>query len=208
MQQNKLLSEENYQKSKKKIARTALIVLIVGILIGGALIATGIIKSMNLESSTPEGRTVETIQAEIDAIEKELIPLKAQQNKEFKQNGFSEEYYRLDYEISDKNSEISELKMEKSKIDIGYNATKDKIERSKFIPFYMIGAFIIISSCMISGFIFLITKRREMAAFSAQQMMPVVQESAEKMAPTLGNVAKEIAKGVKEGLDENGKEEE
>jgi hypothetical protein len=138
-------------------------------------------------------------------LETELIPLKAQQNAEFKANGFSEEYYRLDYEISKKNSKISDLSMEKSRIESGYNSTKDKIERSKSIPFYMFGAFIIISSCMFSGFIFLISKRREIAAFSAQQMIPVVQESAEKMAPTIGNVAKEIAKGVKEGLssDEN-----
>ena len=201
MQQNKLLTEENYQRSKKKITAVAAIVLIIGLLLGGSLIATGIIRSSNIEPSAPEGRTAEDIQAEITAIQEELIPLKAQQNAEFKANGLSEEYYKLDLQISTKNQKVSELKMEKSKIDIGYNDTKDEIEKAKNVPFYIFGAFIIISSAMISLVIFLIAKRREIAAFSAQQMIPVVQESAEQLAPTMGNVAKEITKGIKEGLD-------
>lgn len=63
----------------------------------------------------------------------------------------------------------------------------------------------------------MITKRREITAFTMQQVMPVAQEGiekmtptmtnaakemAEQMAPTIGNVAKEIAKGIKEGLDD------
>ena len=49
---------------------------------------------------------------------------------------------------------------------------------------------------------FSIAFRREMLAFSAQQVMPVAQEGAVKMAPTAGKVAKEVVKGVKEGLKE------
>lgn len=44
---------------------------------------------------------------------------------------------------------------------------------------------------------------RDIAAFQAQQAMPVAQESIEKMSPTMGNAAKEIAKGVKEGLKDD-----
>ncbi len=43
---------------------------------------------------------------------------------------------------------------------------------------------------------------REINAYMAQQQMPVVKEGAEKLAPTAGKVAKEITKGVKEGIDE------
>ena len=85
----------------------------------------------------------------------------------------------------------------------------------------MFGSFIIIASCMIGGFVFTISKRREMMAFSLQQVMPVAQEGMEKMEPTLskfrsrimknmapayGEMAKEISKGIKEGLAEANKD--
>lgn len=51
--------------------------------------------------------------------------------------------------------------------------------------------------------VFSIAFRREMMAFTAQQTMPVAQEGIEKMAPSAGVAAKEIAKGIKEGLEDN-----
>ena len=87
----------------------------------------------------------------------------------------------------------------------------------------MLGVFICIASCMFSGFIFMVAKRRHILAFSAQQVMPVAQEGIEKVAPTIGKagasiakemapvygeVAKDIAKGIKEGLNEADKENE
>ena len=79
----------------------------------------------------------------------------------------------------------------------------------------MIGGFIIIAACMIAGSIYMTTKQREILAFHTQQVMPVAQEGMEKMAPTIGKtgasiakemapaygeIAKEISKGIKEGL--------
>ena len=69
----------------------------------------------------------------------------------------------------------------------------------------MFGSFIIIASGMISFSVYMISKRRELLAFSAQQVMPVAQEGIEKMAPTIGSavgtMGKELAKGMKEGLE-------
>ena len=59
-------------------------------------------------------------------------------------------------------------------------------------------------------------KRREITAFTAQQVMPVTQEyiekmtpiaqeTIEKMAPSVGKVAKEIAKNIKEGINDEKK---
>ena len=51
--------------------------------------------------------------------------------------------------------------------------------------------------------------KREIAAFKAQQNMPVAQEGIEKMAPTIGNAAGEIAKGVSSSINQgnnNGQE--
>ena len=63
----------------------------------------------------------------------------------------------------------------------------------------------------IGGMILFIAHRREITAYTTQQVMPVAKEtidemtptmskSAEKMAPAAGTVAKEITKGIKEGL--------
>ena len=56
---------------------------------------------------------------------------------------------------------------------------------------------------MIAGAVTMfIAHRREIASFTTQQVMPVAQEGIEKMAPTVGGAAKEIAKGIKEGINE------
>ena len=54
------------------------------------------------------------------------------------------------------------------------------------------------------GAILYIAHQREIQAFTTQQDMPIIKESIEEMTPTTskaaGTVAKEIAKGIKEGL--------
>ena len=201
------LTEENYERGKKKAVTIALIVLVFGLLIGGSLIATGIIKTSQVETTSSTARTKETIQLEIDSLNSELASLKAKKNQELTTNGFSEEYYRLDNEIESKQSKISNLKTEIWKAESGFNSTKDSISKAKYVPLYMFGSFIIIASCMISGSIYLFAKRREITAFTAQQVMPVAQEGIEKMAPTIGDAAESVAqgitKGVKEGLKDS-----
>ena len=46
---------------------------------------------------------------------------------------------------------------------------------------------------------------REISAFTAQQQMPIAKEGIEKISPSVGVAAKEIAKGVKEGLKDEKK---
>ena len=58
------------------------------------------------------------------------------------------------------------------------------------------------------GVTMFIGHRREITAFTVQQTMPVAQEGIEKMAPTVGSAAKEIAKGIKEGINEADNREE
>ena len=63
----------------------------------------------------------------------------------------------------------------------------------------------------VGGMILLIAHRRDITAYTTQQVMPIAKEGieemtptmskvAEKMAPAAGTVAKEVAKGIKEGL--------
>lgn len=44
---------------------------------------------------------------------------------------------------------------------------------------------------------------RQISAYMAQQQMPIAKESIEKIAPSVGVAAKEITKGIKEGLEDD-----
>ena len=49
------------------------------------------------------------------------------------------------------------------------------------------------------------TFTRDIVSYYAQQQMPIAKEGIEKISPSVGVAAKEIAKGVKEGLNDNQK---
>lgn len=225
MEENKYLNERNYQRGKKKVMGLALIVFLLGLTIGGGLIVTGIMKTNSTKSeiTQKEARRTESdikadiadIESKIDAAELEIKSLRNEQQRIFMEDkGFSDRYYEKDAEIIVKENELSKLKNSNSdlkdelwKIQSGYNDTKNSIESSKYIPFYMFGAFIIIASSMMAGSIYMFGKRREIAAFTTQQVMPVAKEGINEMAPTIGNVAGEIAKGIHNGINESDKEE-
>lgn len=169
---------------------------------------------------------LDEVESQIDAIDIEINRLKNEQMKIFKEDmGFSDRYYAKDEEILLKEQERTKLRKSKQKLDSElreiqsnnnsgetdvfegiFNTASDGISKAKYIPLYMFGAFIIISSCMISFAIYMFAKRREITAFTVQQTMPLAQEGIEKMAPTVGNavgtIGKGIAKGIKEGLNE------
>ena len=65
------------------------------------------------------------------------------------------------------------------------------------------GVFICLATGMISFSVFTVSKGREIAAFGAQQQMPIAQEGIDKMSPSLGKAAGSIAKGIKDGLNDD-----
>ena len=225
-EKKELLNEERHQKIKGGIAKVALIIVIVGVLIGGSLIATGVMK-MNAQNAEYEEKygNISDMEKELDDIDAQLVKLKAEQNKEFKANGFSEKYYELDNKISKLNDRKWDLESEINKLENGWG----KSNSVKNVPFFIFGALIIIASCMVGGAVFMFSKRREIRAYMVQDTLPLVEEAAPKfakigtktvkevmpdlkdiakdMAPMYGDVAKEISKGIKEGMSEAGKED-
>lgn len=214
-EKKEFLTEENYKRANKKIKIIAIAILLIGIILGGSLIAVGIVKSSKVETPKVSEKDAANIQAEIDEINDELASLQAQQNKEFDKNGFSEEFYKLENEIKNKTQKVTNLKSKITNDAFGFKDTEAKIKKSKSIPFYMFGGFIIVVSCMMSGSVYMFSKRRELLSYSVQQVMPVAQEGIEKVAPTIGKagatiakemapvygeMAKEISKGIKEGI--------
>ena len=82
---------------------------------------------------------------------------------------------------------------------------------------FAIGSFMSVFSfgiASVGGMCLLVAHRRELTAYSAQQVMPIAKEGIEEMTPTMkkateemapaaGKVAEEVAKGIKKGLDED-----
>ena len=302
-EKKEFLTEENYEKGKKKLKMVAIIVLVMGLLVGGSLITVGILKQSKTNSNYSED-TIKKLQNDIEAekvnletkktgreskrdeplrVEKQNLENKKQEliSKGSKYDNFTKyddgESYSLkiitnvldpsfSYCAFDeyKNNELTKdyclLSSNRDEDSIAINVidsglstnlnycvgdTKNNMyishyctlvsqlnDKSDFnkdfdsydsIPFYMIGGFIIIASCMIASSIYMTTKQREILAFHTQQVMPVAQEGIEKMAPTIGKagasitkemapaygeVAKEISKGIKEGLSKDSIDDE
>lgn len=223
MENKKFLNEETYQKTKKKVIIVAIIVLIVGILIGGSLIATGLKKQNKVNSNYSE-ESKQSLQEKI-TIEKQKLETKKSklESKGIKYDLFAKysdgESYDLkiitqvldpsfDYCAFDeyKNNSLTSTYCSYSQQLADFTDFNKNFDSFGSIPFYMIGGFVILASCMIAGSIYLIAKRREIAAFSAQQIIPVAKEKIDTMAPTIGGamgtIGKELAKGIKDGINE------
>lgn len=248
MENKKYLTEENYERGKKKIKTIALVILVVGFLIGGSLIATGLMKQGKVNSQYSEDNKT-TISQQLETEKQSLISKKSEletkiepvetQIKKLEREpftGFNDAYYERQDKIEELEKSIAtdkksigviddvledadfacsfdgktnsytskycSLNNQLSDISSDFNKEFDSFGS---IPFYMIGGFIIIASCMIAGLIYMFSKRREIAAFTAQQVMPVAKEGIDEMAPTIGNAVGEIAKGIKKGLKDEEK---
>lgn len=169
-------------------------------------------------------KLINDTQKKIDEAEVDLTKLRNEQTKIFEQDrGFSDRYNAKEVEITKKTNEknnlsrqLSEYKLELSRLkNTSYISEFEKIynnsistnnvftNKSKYNSYFLFGGFIIFTSCIFSAFIYLIAKRREIMAFTAQQTIPIAKESMEKMSDTVskvsGDMAREISKGIEEG---------
>ena len=214
-EKEEFLNENRYKKTKSKIIIVALIVFLIGVCLGGFLIGTGIKKHNEVKQKELSKRSEASIESEIDELNSNLATLNAKHNQEFQKNGFSEEYYKIGNEIDKIRKKVTNLENEIRSLKSGYGTVANM---QKYLPFYIFGGFTIFLTLMISGSIYMIAKRREIMAFTAQQVMPVAQEGIEKMAPTvgkagaevmkdvapaMGEIAKEVAKGIKDAKEDD-----
>lgn len=240
MENKELLNEEKYQNTKSKISMIAFIIIGIGVLIGLSLIGTGVYKNMKVNERYSDKniakveKQIEEEKAALVARQKELADKGVTYDRSADYTDGDTYEYKIIYNVLDpsydrckhdeyKNNSTTKkycsLKEELEEISNDFNKSFDSHDS---VPFFMFGAFVMIASCMIGGFVFTISKRREMMAFSMQQVMPVAQEGMEKMEPTIskvgsrmmktmapayGEMAKEISKGIKEGLKEANKDD-
>lgn len=211
------LNEENYQQTKNKITKISLIILIIGLVIGVGLIITGVIIQNNTKKINEErhNEANKLKQERLIEIAKEKNNLNDQiQAKEYSCNSFDmrdpnwyADKVKCQSEVSSLRQELDELEMEEFQLENGIGIDFYTVESPiKYFILYIFGGLTIIISVSIAGSIYFVAKRREIAAFTIQQTMPLAQEGMEKMAPTIGNtvgtIGKELAKGIKEGINE------
>jgi len=199
MEKKEYLSEEKYQKTKLKITIIAIIVLVVGLGIGGYMIYLGVAK--------PGTAKVEELKKELEDKKSELEAKGVTFDHSTKYDDGEAYDLKIITEAMDPSFSHCEFDEYKdNSITKEYCAAKNSVSDSTTIPLIMFGAFICLAACMFSFSIFMTAKQREINAFATQQAMPVEQEKIEKMAPTVGEAAGEIAKGIKKGLEDSDEE--
>ena len=187
------LNEENYNNTKNKIVIIAVVILVLGLGIGGFLIYNGL--------KSPSSKSLEELTEELAAKKTAL------QEKGVEYNAFTNyedgEAYDLKIISQAMDPSFSYCSFDEYKnnaITSEYCAVKNKSSSVGSFSSIAFGVVVIVGTLGASASVYMIAKRREILAFTAQQVMPIAQEGAEKMAPTAGKVAKEVAKGIKEGL--------
>ena len=200
MDEKKYLNEEKYQKTEKGITVFAILILVVGLLIGGFLIYRGIAK--------PATSKVDALEKKLEEKRNELISKGIEYDKSSKYtDGEKYDLYIITKALdpSFQYCEFDECK--NNSITKDYCAAKNSISEFSNRTSIMFGAFICIATFMIFVSVLTFAKRRHILAFTTQQTMPVAKESIDEMAPTIGNAAGEIAKGITKGI-KNGLEDE
>lgn len=221
MDNNKFLNEKKYQNTKTIFIILAILLLIIGFVVGGLIIKKGLNKKNDIYSKyTEENKQAQIVslnvqikiaKSSLESKKAELIAQGLQPSSNYEDN----ESYNL-YIINNvlnprlnrcsfdeyKNNELTSqycnlIKQleDTEKLDIKY---KRKSESFSCIPYYMVGTSIILFSIIISISLFLIAKRREIIAFQAQQAMPVVKEGIEEISPALGKAAKDVINNIKD----------
>ena len=207
------LTEKNYNKGKKIIMLIALLVLVVGLTIGGLLIYKGINEKQKINNTTNEQaekdkQRLKEIETEKEELNKKISDKKYECDSiKMGTDSWFEKSNKCDNEVLSLEEQVDELESEEFDLENTNYEFDKKYNSVGSTRYFMFGGFIIIATLITSLSIFMFAKRREIMAFGMQQTMPLAQEGIEKMAPTVGNaagtIAKDVAAGIKEGINSN-----
>lgn len=132
------------KKATRKRNFLPIAVLVLGILLGGALIGVGIYNNTNSDYDIFHVKTEEELKTDISNKLKEINGLKEKREEEYNKAAFSEEYQNLSREISDKEEELLDTEAELANVQNGFydNMKQDKILGS--IPLMVFGVVVIV----------------------------------------------------------------
>ena len=198
MLKEELLNEGKFQKTKNKLRIIILVVWLIFIALGIFLIYKGLGNNSSDKLLSIENKLKE---------QKESLEASGLKYNTFATYSDGDLYnLKIITEVLDPSfSYCSFDEYKNNSITSEYCSLKNSNNSFAKTSFLMFGGFIIIASSMFCGVLYLsIIKRREILAYTVQQVMPVAKEGIDKISPTIakatGNIAKEVTKGIKEGL--------
>ena len=198
MLKEELLNEGKFQKTKNKLRIIILVVWLIFIALGIFLIYKGLGNNSSDKLLSIENKLKE---------QKESLEASGLKYNTFATYSDGDLYnLKIITEVLDPSfSYCSFDEYKNNSITSEYCSLKNSNSSFAKTIFLMFGVFIIIAASMFCGVLYLsIIKRREIMAYTVQQVMPVAKEGIDKISPTIakatGNIAKEVTKGIKEGL--------
>ncbi len=198
MLKEELLNEGKFQKTKNKLRIIILVIWLIFIALGIFLIYKGLGNNSSDKLLSIENKLKE---------QKESLEASGLKYNTFATYSDGDLYnLKIITEVLDPSfSYCSFDEYKNNSITSEYCSLKNSNNSFAKTSFLMFGGFIIIASSMFCGVLYLsIIKRREIMAYTVQQVMPVAKEGIDKISPTIakatGNIAKEVTKGIKEGL--------
>lgn len=198
MLKEELLNEGKFQKTKNKLRIIILVVWLIFIALGIFLIYKGLGNNSSDKLLSIENKLKE---------QKESLEASGLKYNTFATYSDGDLYnLKIITEVLDPSfSYCSFDEYKNNSITSEYCSLKNSNSSFAKTSFLMFGVFIIIAASMFCGVLYLsIIKRREIMAYTVQQVMPVAKEGIDKISPTIakatGNIAKEVTKGIKEGL--------
>ena len=225
-EKKELLNEEKYQKTSKGLLISGIIIIILGFVVAGLIAAPKLMDSAK-QNTEQLKQQLEELKPKLQARYDELKASGVQESWDYK-NPEGYEMHLIDSALDptlkkcEFTSTYSEHETTKEYCRIKaliYDSSNSLIKKNTLhsiipaitvlIPFLGIGLSLILTA-----------KRRNILAYSVQQTMPVAQEGIEKIAPTIGKarativkemapvygeIAKEIGKGIKEGMKDQNK---
>ncbi len=221
MNSNEYLNEERYQKTNKKLFFIGIIIIIVGITAAMIILIPKIINSTKNNKEQLQQK-LNQLKPSLEKRYQELKSNGVNESWDYKNKDGYEMYLiniAMDptYEKCEYSSGYSdnETTREYCKIKADLYDANNSFANGR-IMFSLVPALMLLMPCLVIGLMLIMTsKRRNIAAYYVQQTMPVAKEGIEKMAPTIGKVgssvakemapaygeiAKEVGKGLKEGM--------
>ena len=215
------LNEERYQKTSKKLFIIGIIIILLGIM---GFIIVFVPKVVNGTRNNKEQlqQDLNRLKPSLEKRYQELKSNGVNESWDYKNKDGYEMYLiniAMDptYEKCEYSSGYSdnETTREYCKIKADLYDANNSFANGR-IMFSLVPALMLLMPCLaIGGGLIMTSKRRNIAAYYVQQTMPVASEGIEKIAPSIGkagasvvkemapvyrDIAKEVGKGLKEGM--------
>jgi len=208
------LNEERFQKTRKKFILAGVLIMVIGLMAGGLLIAKGFSNKSAVDSQYTEAnkqQNIADLQAQIIALQNEVQPkldeiqrLETQRNTlspftdqdqrdalQTQINALQNEIRPIQDQITQLNSDLFQAQNDDVSFDRSFHA-------SSYILLFAVGGFILFTFFAFGAMMLLQAFRRNFLAYGAQTAMPIVKEGIEEITPAVGGMVKEIKKDLDE----------